>query len=128
MGTFTSSEGPYGTFDMNGNIWEILEPESTSPTVILRGGGWTSFFAYLQSTFRIGGNPEAGSPNGGFRLASNSNSSSFVSYELVKIGDPDNKSDKAGYGPVDAPFWIEKYEATIIQSCAFLNAIATTDS
>lgn len=129
VGSYTRSQGPYGTFDMNGSVWEFIAPATGgSPLVTLRGGGWTSYFTYLQSDFSLIGSASGSAFNGGFRLASGANSLSGLNYELVKIGHPGNKKDKTGYGAVNKVFWMGKYEVTIAQYCSFLNAIAKTDT
>jgi formylglycine-generating enzyme required for sulfatase activity len=128
VGSFTHSKGPYGTYDMNGSIWEMIDPATqSSPSIILRGGGWTSYFTYLQSSYRIGGNPAASGLNGGLRLISEAKNPAAMTYELVKVGHPGNRKDKTGFGAVNKTFWIGKYEVTIDEYCAFLNAVAKTD-
>jgi formylglycine-generating enzyme required for sulfatase activity len=128
VGSFTHSKGPYGTYDMNGSIWEMIDPATqSSPSIILRGGGWTSYFTYLQSSYRIGGNPAASGLNGGLRLISEAKNPAAMTYELVKVGHPGNRKDKTGFGAVNKTFWIGKYEVTIGEYCAFLNAVAKTD-
>lgn len=128
VGSFTRSQGPYGTYDMNGGVWEIMDPATQgSPSVIIRGGGWTSYYTYLQSGYRIGGSPASSGSNGGLRLVSEAKLPPSLGYEWVKVGHPGNRQDKTGFGSVQKPFWIGKYEVTIGQYCAFLNAIAKTD-
>jgi sulfatase modifying factor 1 len=51
----------------------------------------------------------------------------LVNYELVPIGDPGNAPDTTGYGAVNYEYQIGKYEVTIGQYAAFLNAVAKTD-
>ena len=128
VGSFTRSKGPFGTYDMNGSVWEMIDPATvSSPSIILRGGAWTSYFTYLQSSYRLGGSPAASGSNGGFRLVSEAKNPPASGYEVVKVGHPGNRKDKTGFGSVKNPFWIGKYEVTIGQYCAFLNAIARTD-
>ena len=128
VGSFTRSQGPYGTYDMNGSVWEMIDPATqSSPSIILRGGGWTSYFTYLQSSYSIGGNSAASGSNGGFRLVSEAENPALLGYDLVKVGNPGNRKDKTGFGGVHKTFWIGKYEVTIGQYCAYLNAIAKTD-
>ena len=50
-----------------------------------------------------------------------------VNYELVPVGDPGNAADTTGYGAVPYEYQIGKYEVTIGQYAAFLNAVAQTD-
>lgn len=48
-----------------------------------------------------------------------------VNYELVLVGDPGNPSDVTSFGRVEYTYQIGKYEVTIGQYTAFLNAVAT---
>ena len=128
VGSFPGSPGPFDTFDMNGSVWEIIDGKGTaSKTKVLRGGGWTSFFTYLRSDYRLGVTPQTNNSNGGFRLASNRVPSGTEPYELVSVGDPGNVADTTGYGAVDTTFSIGKYEVTIQQYSDFLNAVAKSD-
>ena len=129
VGSFTRSIGPHGTFDMNGSVWEMIAPTDVgNPSMLLRGGAWTSYFSYLQSGYSLTVSSSGGGFNGGLRLASGAKTASVVGYELVKVGNAGNRMDKTGHGSVDKVFWIGKYEVTIDQYCAFLNAIAKTDT
>jgi sulfatase modifying factor 1 len=128
VGAFRRSVGPHGTFDQNGGVWEWTDMDgSRSPIRILRGGGWTSFHTYLQSTYRLGNVTETASSNAGFRLASSVPPSPSDAYALVEVGHPGNRADRTGFGRVDQTFWIGTYEVTIGQYVEFLNAVAATD-
>ena len=50
-----------------------------------------------------------------------------VNYELVPVGDAGNAADTTGYGAVPYEYQIGKYEVTIGQYAAFLNAVAKDD-
>ena len=52
-----------------------------------------------------------------------------VIYEMVTVGDPGNANDNlgGGFGSVASSYQIGKYEVTIGQYAAFLNAVAKTD-
>ena len=50
-----------------------------------------------------------------------------VKIETVSIKDKGNRSDSTGYGRVDANYSIGKYEVTVGQYSAFLNAVAASD-
>lgn len=50
-----------------------------------------------------------------------------VSYQLVTIGDAGNANDITGFGAVNYGYRIGKYEVTIEQYTAFLNAVARDD-
>jgi formylglycine-generating enzyme required for sulfatase activity len=49
-----------------------------------------------------------------------------VNYELVPVRDAGNTADATGYGAVPYEYYIGKYEVTIGQYAAFLNAVAKT--
>jgi sulfatase modifying factor 1 len=51
----------------------------------------------------------------------------FVNYELVSVGNSGNLNDSTGYGGVPYEYRIGKYEVTIGQYTAFLNAVAKDD-
>ncbi len=51
----------------------------------------------------------------------------LVNYELVPVGDPGNAADTTGYGAVAYDYQMGKYEVTIGQYAAFLNAVAKAD-
>ena len=51
----------------------------------------------------------------------------LVNIETVMVGDPGNAADTTGYGAVADVFAMGKYEVTIEQYTAFLNAVAATD-
>lgn len=128
VGTFTATPGPYGTYDMNGSVWELTDMDgSASPVRTIRGGGWTSYYSYLQSDYRLGNATSAASSNVGFRLAASGNHASAVGYQLLPVAQPGNRPDTTGYGSVARPFWIGKFEVTIGQYCDFLNAVAADD-
>lgn len=51
-----------------------------------------------------------------------------IEYEVVAVGNPGNADDTTGFGAVANSFWIGKYEVSIGQYAAFLNAVAATDT
>ena len=51
-----------------------------------------------------------------------------ITYETVLVGDPGNPNDSTGYGGVNYLYEIGKYNVTIGQYTAFLNAVAQTDT
>jgi formylglycine-generating enzyme required for sulfatase activity len=51
-----------------------------------------------------------------------------VTLDMVTVGDPGNANDTTGYGAVNDAFRIAKFETTIGQYTAFLNAVAATDT
>jgi formylglycine-generating enzyme required for sulfatase activity len=55
-------------------------------------------------------------------------SSAAVNIETVVVGNTGNGADTTGYGAVDYEYRVGKYEVTAGQYCAFLNAVAKTDT
>ena len=51
-----------------------------------------------------------------------------ITIDTVVIGNPGNANDTTGYGGVSSTFAIGKYEISIHQYTAFLNAVAATDT
>jgi formylglycine-generating enzyme len=51
-----------------------------------------------------------------------------ISVAMVTVGDPGNAADSTGYGAVGYPYSIGKYDVTVGQYTAFLNAVAATDT
>ena len=51
----------------------------------------------------------------------------LVQYGLVTVGNPGNNADTTGFGAVSYTYQIGKYDVTIAQYTAFLNAVAKAD-
>ena len=51
-----------------------------------------------------------------------------IVYDLVTVGNAGNAADTTTYGAVNYEYQIGKYDVTIRQYTAFLNAVATTDT
>ena len=51
-----------------------------------------------------------------------------ITYDMVNVGNPGNANDTTGYGAVNYLYSIGKYDVTIGQYTAFLNAVAATDT
>ncbi len=51
-----------------------------------------------------------------------------VTYSLVDVGNANNASDTTGFGSVPYVYKIGKYEVTVANYAAFLNAVAKTDT
>jgi len=71
VGSFTGSASYYGTFDQNGNLWEITDSAygTNRALLVVRGGGWTSYANYLWDSYRLSISSSGETSNGGFRLA-----------------------------------------------------------
>ena len=62
-------------------------------------------------------------------LSLTSAASAQISLDFVNVGDPGNPNDPStGYGAVGYEYGIGKYEVTLNQYTAFLNAVAATDT
>jgi sulfatase modifying factor 1 len=69
VGSYSASEGPFGTYDQNGGVWEVLDNGGVNRRdAPLRGGGWTSLASLLQSGYRIAAATESEAVNAGFRI------------------------------------------------------------
>lgn len=51
-----------------------------------------------------------------------------ITIDQINIGNPGNPDDSTGYGGVSCGYAIGKYEVTLTQYTAFLNAVAKTDT
>jgi len=70
VGSFTGSAGPYGTFDMGGNLFQWVCNPGYSGTRVIRGGSWKKQQNdELKRTTCITANPAIGYEFVGFRIA-----------------------------------------------------------
>jgi hypothetical protein len=129
VGAMRASPSCYGTFDQNGNVWELLESAGTTGrAAMLRGGAWTSFTSYLSSGYRLGVASEGVGSNAGFRLAALPASANPVVIDLVPVSDAGNAADSTtGFGVVASEYAIARTSITIEQYVTFLNAVARAD-
>jgi formylglycine-generating enzyme required for sulfatase activity len=70
VGAFSASPGPYGTYDMSGDVWQWNEANISGEYRGLRGGSFYGFSDALASSDRYSGYPTSGYGNIGFRVAS----------------------------------------------------------
>jgi formylglycine-generating enzyme required for sulfatase activity len=70
VGTFAASPGPYGTYDMGGDVWEWNEANISGSFRGLRGGSWYDYPLDLASSNRSLNNPTYEGLSVGFRVAS----------------------------------------------------------
>lgn len=128
VSAFANSYGPYGTYDMGGNVFEWvdanrldLDPDSQ----VVRGGCWSKDFgvASLESRYRnITNSFSSESSIIGFRVATRP---AHLTLSWVTVGDPGNLADPdTGYGAVNDAFRIGKYPITAEQYALFLNSVA----
>ena len=71
VGSFASSPGPYGTYDMGGDVWQWTEElNAGNGSRIIAGGAWDGESVNLESyAIRAEGNPVNPSNDTGFRVA-----------------------------------------------------------
>jgi formylglycine-generating enzyme required for sulfatase activity len=130
VGSFTASAGPYGTFDQNGNVWELISNQAANQLFTpLRGGAWTSLASLLKSNYRIVVSPDSEAVNAGFRIVQPPKPSvAKVELDFLTVGDPNNAPDPlTGFGTVPQTFQIASTVVTIDQYTAFLNAVGQRD-
>ena len=128
----------YGTYDQSGNVYEIC---TSGNNILVVGGNTHSASSGLARTSYINVTTDysgvvAGQTFGptGFRLIAIPDSgtlgihpaiSGFSSF--VPVGDAGNV-DSSGIGQVDSNFYIQEHTVTNTEYCAFLNAVASTDT
>lgn len=138
VGSYSNRSSFYGTFDQTGNLDELVCEDSlvyqNFPQEAYRGGSlnygtYSNFYAISSSQPGI-----YGFTNSyilfGFRLAAalTTNVSSVTnSLEFVRVDQTNAAAHSSGYGFVGYPYEISKYEITIEQYTAFLNAVAKSD-
>ena len=70
VGIFAASPGPYGTFDMGGDVWQWNEMNIFGSFRGLRGGYWDGHSSSLASSHRLDDYPTDENNDIGFRVAS----------------------------------------------------------
>jgi formylglycine-generating enzyme required for sulfatase activity len=70
VGSFVLSPGPYGTYDMGGDVFQWNEANISDSFRQLRGGSWDDASATLASSWSNTDLPTLESNDGGFRIAS----------------------------------------------------------
>ncbi len=137
VGAFTGSAGPFGTFDQNGNLQEWLAQDSPGRvTAPFRGGFWQDVGSQtgMASLDRLDYPPLSESDAVGFRVASAGPAARSqvgapkAALQFQPVGSPGNSADPlTNLGAVAEPFELGRYEVTIGQYAAFLNAVAASD-
>ena len=70
MGSYTTTTGFYGTFDMAGNVFEWEDTIHSGSSRVLRGGSWYNFGGDLRSVGPVAISPVYEGSFVGFRVAS----------------------------------------------------------
>jgi formylglycine-generating enzyme required for sulfatase activity len=72
VGDFSASPGPYGTFDMGGDVFQWNEANISGSSRGFRGGSWPDSYdaLFLASSYRDDVNPTSEYQDVGFRVAS----------------------------------------------------------
>jgi formylglycine-generating enzyme required for sulfatase activity len=116
----------YGTFDQNGNVWEIVQD---SNNLFRYGGSFSSTSGLLKDFFQIN-SPSSfnGSAEFGFRVCSNSGINDPSGISMVSVDDPGNTADSNNKGAVAYSFKISEFSITNFQYVDFLNSVARNNS
>jgi formylglycine-generating enzyme required for sulfatase activity len=127
--TVGTNGGPsaYGTYDMCGNVAEIIDRIGGS-SKIYRGRSYSDSSNFSSQYNSVpNATPENEFVNVGFRVASLSNYFNFDNF--VGVGDVNNSNDPlTGFGSVTYTYYIGKYEVTNSEYAEFLNAVADADT
>ncbi len=70
VGAFADSPGPYGTYDMGGDVWQWNEAKVSGVYRGVRGGSFAGYGGNLGSFVRVGDTPTSEDIDVGFRVAS----------------------------------------------------------
>lgn len=111
----------YGTFDQNGNTWEIIDYQN-GQNISIYGGSFLSNINDLTRLTNITTVNSLGSSDRGFRICS---STSKTDNDFVLVEDINNISNPINFlGSVAYSYKISKYLITNSQYVNFLNSIA----
>jgi formylglycine-generating enzyme required for sulfatase activity len=69
VGAFSESPGPYGTYDMGGDIWQWTEGNIDNVNRVFLGGSWDNGSFGLVSSYQVNADPSVGFFTEGFRVA-----------------------------------------------------------
>ena len=86
MGAFSASPGPYGTYDMGGDVFQWNEANIFTGYRGLRGGSFDEISDYLASFVRIYGDPSVNYIDAGFRVAMVPEPGSIVMMAMIVVG------------------------------------------
>jgi formylglycine-generating enzyme required for sulfatase activity len=115
--------GPYDTYDMDGNVQEIIHAgniKANPASYNTRGGSFKTTTVGKSVRNEVPSNLE----DVGFRVASYSNPYNYI--DMVTVGNPFNQNDSTNYGAVPYSFKIDEYPVTNCKYVEFLNSVAST--
>ena len=139
VGAYVNSKSYYGTYDQTGNTWEWLEPDPLADlaTTRRRSGSWANAITRLSNTQTGQSAITAGATeHQGFRIARSDvfpprNPPAAPDIAMVAVGNPGNPGDEpqgdVQFGSVASTYRIGKFNVTVAQYGAFLNAKAASD-
>jgi formylglycine-generating enzyme len=78
VGAFAASVGPYGTYDMGGNVWQWCETPGSGSTRDMRGGSWRYSSISVGTTIVQASSPLYNYKDIGFRVATIPEPGSFI--------------------------------------------------
>ena len=111
----------YGTYDQGGNAAELIDADDgiILDSTVVRGGSYYNSTTEMQSsTVRRSIKYAASNIYTGFRIATQP----IANEQFALIEDLNNKSDTNGYGRVNYPYSIGKFEVTVCEYVEFLNS------
>jgi formylglycine-generating enzyme required for sulfatase activity len=117
-----------------GAVVPVAVPEPSTCVMALAGlvgGGWHVFWTIRRRTACGMGRSLVALLLVASSLMAGSTQAAPIAMDMVTVGNPGNANDPATgnvYGAVPYEYQIGKYEVTIGQYCAFLNAVASTDT
>ena len=114
---YNGGPGPYGTYDMGGNVYNWTDTTAGSYKVY-RGNNYLSNY---NTTRNYSVSPTTIDGSIGVRFVTTQSSPSYSSF--VSVGDAGN-SGNSGYGAVPYNYKIQKYPVTCSEYVEFLNAVA----
>jgi hypothetical protein len=117
----------YGTFDQNGNVWEIIDYQiPSSQSILYYGGSYNSRLVDLISIDGFTIDIRNTGPGFGFRVCANSgiSDSNFVTVSGSNIGDTNRNHYGDDLGQVNYEYKISKFTITNEEYVLFLNNVA----
>jgi formylglycine-generating enzyme required for sulfatase activity len=112
----------FGTYDQNGNVYEIIDYQPSSFFIQLYGGSYSS----LTANDSIDSSLSLRRDDVGFRVCANSGTT--TAFDSITVSGTGNNNDTNGIGQVNYNYKIGKFTITNTQYVEFLNAVANSGS